>query len=283
MGITQREAADVATANDSGKQPVVFVHGLWLLAGAWDPWRARFAEHGYATVAVDWPGDPLDVAAARQHPEALAGVGLTEVVDHVIEVLGSLHIKPVVIGHSVGGLLTEMVAGRGLTAAAVAIDPAPFKGVLPLPWSTLKASFPVLGNPGNIRRTVTLTFEQFRYGFANTIPEVEARTLYDQLHVAAPGRPLFQIGFANFTPSAASKVDTRNPDRGPLLVVHGTSDTIVPGAMTHASYKKQRHNSGVTELAEIPDAGHSLVFDSRWTEVAEAALAFLRRQSLPAA
>jgi non-heme chloroperoxidase len=280
--ITPREAAEVQRINSSGKQPVVFVHGLWLLAGSWDGWTSHFEDRGYAAMAVDWPNDQGSYAEAHAHADSLAGTSVADVADHVAEVIGGLDRKPIVIGHSFGGLLAQIVAGRGIAAATVAIDPAPAQGVLPLPFSALKASFPVLGNPLNYGRTVTLSFDQFRYGFANAIDEDEARTLYETLHTPAPGRPLFQAATANFNPWAVTKVDRKNPERGPMLIVTGEKDHIVPFAMSNAAYKKQRKNAAVTELVEIPGAGHSLVIDSGWRQVAEAALAFVQQQGVTA-
>jgi non-heme chloroperoxidase len=273
--ITPREAEQIATANESGRQPVVFVHGLWLLAGSWDPWRALFAEKGYTSVAADWPDDPADYAAAHAHPEVFAKKSVGQVADHVADVIGDLKRKPVVIGHSFGGLLAQIVAGRGLALASVAIDPAPSRGVLPLPFSALKASFPVLGNPANRNKAVTLTYEQFRYGFANAVSEEEAHHLYETFHVAAPGRPLFQAATANLDFTTEAKADKRSPDRGPMLVVSGEKDHIVPWTLANAAYKQQRKNSNATEIVEIPGVGHSLVIDSHWRSVADAALDFL--------
>jgi non-heme chloroperoxidase len=279
--LTERETAEVARANASGAQPVVLVHGLWLLASSWEAWRAWFEERGYVALAPDWPGDPVDVAAARANPEAFAGTSVGQVADHVAGVIAGLDRKPVVIGHSFGGLLAQIIAGRGLATASVAIDPAPSRGVLPLPFSALKASFPVLGNPGNYKKAVTLTFEQFRYGFANAVPEAEARELYDTFHVAAPGRPLFQAATANLNPGTEARADKKNPQRGPMLVISGEKDNIVPWALANAAFKQQRRNTAaVTEVAELPGRGHSLVIDSGWTGVAEAAHAFLERQGV---
>lgn len=279
--VTAREAAQVAAANASGRQPVVFVHGLWLLAESWDRWRERFEAEGYAAIAVDWPGDQASYEAAHAHPDSLAGTSVPDVADHVQAVIAGLDKKPIVIGHSFGGLLVQIIAGRGLAAGTVSIDPAPSHGVLPLPITTLKASLPVLGNPLNFGRTVTLTFEQFRYGFANAVPEAEARELYATFHTPAPGRPLFQAGTANLNPWAKTKAAKDRSDRGPMLIITGGSDNIVPFALANAAYKKQRKNAHhVTELVEIPDAGHSLVIDNRWSEVADAALDFLKRNSL---
>ena len=279
--VTEREAAQVAAANSSGRQPVVFVHGLWLLAESWDRWKERFEAEGYAAVAVDWPGDETSYAAAHANPDSLAGTSVPDVADHVQAVIETLERKPIVIGHSFGGLLVQIIAGRGLAAGTVSIDPAPSRGVLPLPFSTLKASLPVLGNPLNFGKTVTLTFDQFRYGFANAVPEAEARELYATFHTPAPGRPLFQAGTANLNPWAKTKATKNNADRGPMLIVTGGSDNIVPFALANAAFKKQRKNKQhATEIVEIDGAGHSLVIDSRWSEVADAALDFLKRNGL---
>jgi len=274
--ITTTEAVQIRIANDSGKQPVVFVHGLWLLGSSWTAWREYFESQGYSTVAAEWPGDAADVEAARADTTNLAGLGVQEITDHVAEIARALTLKPILIGHSFGGLLVQRVADLGLAAATVAIDPAPFKGVLPLPPSTLKASSPVLGNPANRKRTVTLTFDQFRYGFANAVSEDEAKALYETFHVAAPGRPLFQAATANLSSGKATKVDVTNANRGPLLVVSGENDNIVPFAIANAAYKLQSKNPGVTEIVEIPGRGHSLTIDSGWKDVADAALAFVQ-------
>ncbi len=281
--VTAREAAEVRAANASGRQPVVLVHGLWLLHSSWDAWKTHLEEQGYAAVAVDWPRDAADVAAARADAGALSGTSVRDVADHVQEVIEGLDRAPVVIGHSFGGLLAQIIAGRGLAAAPVAIDHPPSRGVLPLPLSSLTPAFPVLGNPRNHGRTVTLTYDEFRYGFANAVAEDEARELYDTFHTPAPGRPLFQAATANLNPWARTKATKKNADRGPLLVVTGEDDNIVPFAMANAAYRLQRRNRHhATELVEIPGVGHSLVIDSHWREVADAALAFLGRHGLDA-
>lgn len=274
--VTAREAAEIAAANAADRPSIVFVHGLWLLASSWDGWRAWFEERGYSTVAADWPGDPLTVAGARQDSSALRRTSVADLANHLGEVATALKREPILIGHSFGGLLVQIAAGRGLASATVAIDPAPSKGVLPMPFSALRASFPVLRNPANRARTVTLSFEQFRYGFANTLDEPEARGLYESLHVPGPGRPLFQVAAANVLPGRATFADKRNPHRGPMLLITGENDNIVPMAMTRAAYRKQRRNAAVTEIRQIPDAGHSLVVDHHWTTVAEASYEFLR-------
>ncbi|HEU4841945.1 MAG TPA: alpha/beta hydrolase [Ilumatobacteraceae bacterium] len=279
MPLTAREESEVAAANAADAQPVVFVHGLWMLAGSWDRWRARFEERGYRTIAVDWPDDPPDREAALARPEAFAGKTVAQVADHVAEVIQRLQRrKPVVIGHSFGGLMAQIVAGRALAAGAVAIDPAPFRGVLPLPLSTLKASFPVLGNPLNRSKAVMLTLEQFTYGFANAVSADEARQLYETYCVPAPGRPLFQAALANINWRTECRVDTTQTARGPLLIISGERDHIVPTKVARAA--QQRYKALPAELVEIPDRGHSLCIDSGWEAVADTALAFMERNGL---
>ena len=264
-------------ANASGLAPIVFIHGLWLLPSSWDRWATVFEEAGYATVSPGWPDDPDTVEEANAHPEVFAHKSVGEVADSYAEVIGRLDKKPALIGHSFGGLLVQMIAGRGLSAATVAIDPAPFRGVLPLPLSALKSASPVLGNPANHGRAVPLTYEQFRYGFANAVSEDEAKELYETFAVPASGTPLFQAATANLNPWTEAKVDSKNPDRGPLLLIAGEKDNTAPWAITNASYKKQKRNESVTEIVEMPNRGHGLVIDSGWREVADTALAFIRR------
>ena len=267
----------IEAANASGRTPVVFVHGLWLLRTSWERWEDLFEEAGYAPVAADWPDDPASVDEARANPDAFAGKGVAQVADHVAALIGKLDAKPAVVGHSFGGLMAQILAGRGLSAAAVAIDPAPFRGVLPLPISALRSAFPVLGNPLNRGKAVALNLDQFRYGWANALDDAEARELFDTFMVAAPGKPLFQAAMANLDPWTEVKADTKNPGRGPLLIISGEKDNTVPHAIAHASYKRQLHNPGVTEFTELPNRGHALVIDSGWREVADTALAFIRR------
>jgi non-heme chloroperoxidase len=274
---TQHETQQVLDANASGRTPVVFVHGLWLLPSSWDRWRTAFEEAGYSTLAPGWPDDPETVAEANANPRVMANKSIKDVADHFEAVIRMLDSKPAIVGHSFGGLITQILAGRGLAAVSVAIDPAPFRGVLPLPISALRAGSPVLINPLNRGRAVSLTYDQFRYAFANAVDEDEAKELYATYAVPGPGMPLFQAAFANLNPWTEDKVDTRNPERGPLLILDGELDHTVPWAIANASFKQQQRNDGVTEIAKVAGRGHALTIDSGWREVADLALAFVRR------
>jgi non-heme chloroperoxidase len=275
--VTGQESDQVTQANATGRTPVVFVHGLWLLPSSWDRWATVFDEADYAPLTPGWPDDPATVEEANANPDAFAHKTVGQVADHFAEVIDGLAKKPVVVGHSFGGLLAQILAGRGLATVSVAIDPAPFRGVLPLPISALKSAFPVLGNPANRNRAVPLTYEQFRFGFANAVSEDEAKQLYTTFAVPASGIPLFQAATANLNPWTEAKVNSKNPERGPLLIISGEKDHTVPWAIANASFKKQRRNEAVTEIVEIPNRGHALTVDSGWREVADTALAFIKR------
>jgi len=275
--ITDHEMQQVARANATALQPVVFVHGLWLLPSSWDRWAQVFEEAGFTALTPGWPDDPETVTEANAKPEVFAQKGVGQVADHFEQIIRALNLKPAVIGHSFGGLLAQILAGRGCSAVTVAIDPAPFRGVLPLPFSSLKSAWPVLGNPANRKRAVPLTYEQFRYAFANAVSEDEAQSLYDEFAVPTSGKPLFQAAAANFNPWTEAKVDSDTPDRGPLLIISGEKDHTVPWAIANASFKQQKENPGITEIVEIKNRGHALTIDSGWREVADTALKFIKR------
>jgi len=277
MSITEYEAAEIEKANASGNTPVVFIHGLWLLPSSWDRWAEVFEEAGYAPLTPTWPDDPRTVEEARANPDVFAGKTLGMIADHTAEVIAGLDRKPAVLGHSTGGLLCQIIADRGLSAATVAIDPGPFRGVLPLPLSALRSARPVLQNPLNRSKAITLTFEQFKYGWANALDDEEATGLYETFHVAAPGVALMQMANANLNPFTEAKLDPKNPNRGPLLIIDGEKDHTVPWAIANASYKRQKRNETVTEIEKIPNRGHSLTIDSGWREVCDRSLAFVKR------
>src|SRR5438034_5172128 len=275
--ISEHEAEQVERANASGQTPVVFVHGLWLLPSSWERWAAMFEEAGFVAVSPGWPDDPETVEQAKAHPEVFAHKSVGQIADYIEGTIRRLDQKPAVIGHSFGGLLAQIIAGRGRAAVTVAIDPAPFRGVLPLPISALRSASPVLTNPANRNRAVPLTFEQFRYGFANAVTEDEAKELYETYAVPGSGEPIFQAASANLNPWTEAKVDTKNPDRGPLLIISGEKDHTVPPAIAKAAYKRQKGNEGVTEFVEIPGRGHALVIDNGWPDIADRALAFVQK------
>jgi pimeloyl-ACP methyl ester carboxylesterase len=275
--VSERENREIETANASGNTPVVLIHGLWLLPSSWNAWADFFKQAGYAPLTPDWPDDPETVEEARANSEVLAKKTLAQVAGHTTEVIGRLDSKPAVMGHSTGGLLAQMIAGRGLSAATVAIDPGPFRGVLPLPISTLKVTIPLVRNPLNRWRAVTLTLDQFKYGWANALGEEETKQLYETYHVAGPGVALMQMANANLNPWTEAKVDTRNPDRGPLLILEGERDHTVAPAIAKASYERQKQNPGVAEFQTVPNRGHALTIDHGWQEVAQTALDFIKR------
>lgn len=273
--LTAQELAEINTANSSGREPVLFIHGLWLLSSSWDRWRAVFEDAGYATAAPGWPDDPDSVEHAREHPEVFAKKMVGQVTGHYAEAVRRLHRRPAIVGHSFGGLIAQKLAGESLAAATVAVDPAPFRGVLPVPASSIRSSAAVLSNPANRGRAIALTFDQFKYGWANALDEDEARQLYDTFHVAASAVPIFQAVAANLNPFSETKVDTLNPDRGPLLIIGGEKDHTVPPVLTHSQFKHQEKNPGVTETVELPGRGHALTIDHGWAEVAQTALGFI--------
>jgi non-heme chloroperoxidase len=275
--LTTSEQQEIEHANASGLHPVVFVHGLWLLSSSWNPWRTLFEDNGYATLAPGWPDDPETVQEANRDPEALAHKRIKQVTDHYADAIRQLKMKPAVIGHSFGGLISEQVADRGVAAVTVAISPAAFRGVLALPLSELKAASPILTNPLNVGRAVPLTFEQFQYAFTNEVDEAEAHQLYDAYAVPAPGKPLFQGAFANFNPWTEDRVNPQNPERGPLLIISGEKDHTVPAVVSDGAFKRQQKNPGVTQYREMPGRGHSLTIDHGWREVAEVALTFVQQ------
>jgi pimeloyl-ACP methyl ester carboxylesterase len=260
--------------------PVLFIHGLWLHATSWANWSTLFTEAGYQTSAPGWPGEPDTVEEARANPDSIADHGIDDVVAHYTKIIEGLPAKPILIGHSFGGMIAQKLLGQDLAAAAVAVDAAQIKGVLPLPLSSLRVTFPVFKNVANRHRAVSLTAEQFRYAFGNAITEQESHDLYDRWSIPAPGKPLFEAAAANFDPHSPAKVDTANEMRGPLLLITGGRDHTVPESVTRSTLKQYRHSDAVTDLLEFGDRAHSLTIDSGWREVADASLSWLRQHSL---
>jgi pimeloyl-ACP methyl ester carboxylesterase len=260
--------------------PVIFIHGLWLHATSWAAWVDLFRQAGYAPQAPGWPGDPDTVEDARANPAGIADHGIDDVVAHYAKIIAGLETAPILIGHSFGGMIAQKLLGQDLAAAAVAIDAAQIKGVLPLPLSALRATLPVFKNPANKHKTVSLTAEQFRYAFGNAIPERESHELFERWAIPAPGKPLFEAAAANFNPHSPAKVDTANSGRGPLLLIMGGRDHTVPESVTRATLKQYRHSEAVTDILEFADRAHSLTIDGGWRDVADAVLSWLRKHSL---
>jgi non-heme chloroperoxidase len=261
------------------QHPVVFVHGLWLHADSWGPWVELFREAGYDPQAPGWPGDSPSVEETRAHPERLAGFGIDDIVEHYAGVIRGLDRPPILVGHSFGGLIVQRLLGENLGAAAVAIDPAPIKGVIYLPPSSLRVASVALRNPANRKGAVALNRAQFRYGFGNALTEEESDELYERCATPSPGRPLFEAAFANFTPSSPAKVDVRNATRGPLLLTLGGKDHTVAPAIVRTTARLYRKSPAVTELRQYPERGHSLCIDSGWRTVADDVLAWLRART----
>ena len=262
------------------RTPVVFIHGLWLHATSWTPWAELFSEAGYDPIAPGWPGDPDTVEAARANPDALADHGIDDVTRHYQAIIDTLATRPILIGHSFGGMIAEKLLGLDYGAAAIGIDAAQIKGVLPLPLSALHATLPVFKNPANKHKAVSLTAEQFRFSFGNAVSPEESDALFERWTIPAPGKPLFEAAAANFSLHSPAKVNTANEGRGPLLLVMGGRDHTVPEVITKATVKQYRHSSAVTDLEEFADRGHSLTIDSGWREVADVCLAWLAKQGL---
>jgi pimeloyl-ACP methyl ester carboxylesterase len=259
---------------------VVFIHGLWLHASSWAPWEELFEERGYRALAPGWPGVAETVEEARAKPESIADQGIDDVVEHYARIIAELPEPPVLIGHSFGGMIAEKLLGQNRAAAAIAIDAAQIKGVLPLPLSALRSTFPVFSNPANKHRAVSLTAEQFRFAFGNAVSTEESDELYERWTIPAPGKPLFEAAGANFSPHSPAKVDTDNDARGPLLLITGGQDHTVPEAITKSTLKQYRHSTAVTDLVEFSDRGHSLTVDGGWRVVADACLDWLAKQGL---
>ncbi len=262
------------------KNPIVFIHGLWMHSSTWKPWMQFFSQHGYQCSNPDWPGDGSTVAESRANTKAIANHSIKEVADGYAKVISSLSSMPILIGHSFGGLMVQILLGRGVAAAGIAIDPAPIKGVWQLPFSALKSSFPVLGNPFNISKAVSLTPKQFHYAFTNAITEEESKDLYDRYTVPSPARPLFQVAFATLNPNAENKVNTANSTRGPLLITSGDKDHIVPPVLCRSAVKQYRKSTAVTEFKSFENRGHSLALDHGWAEIAEYSLKWLNEKGL---
>jgi pimeloyl-ACP methyl ester carboxylesterase len=262
------------------RTPVVFIHGLWLHASSWNPWIELFRASGYEPVAPGYPGEPATVIGARDKPDAVADRGIQDVFEHYSKIIGTLPSAPILIGHSFGGLLIQKLMGEDLGLAGVAITPGQIKGVLAIPLAQLRTGLPVLRNPFNKNKAISLTREQFRYGFGNALPIEESDQLFEKWAIPSPVRGVFEVAFANLTYHAASSVNTKNSNRGPLLLIAGTADHSAPDLTTRAAFKMYRNSGAVTELKQFEGRGHSLTVDHGWKDLASTILAWLKEQKL---
>ena len=260
--------------------PVLFIHGLWIHSDSWHNWSDLYRQAGYDPIAPGWPGDADTVAATRQNPAALADHGIEDITARYRRVIDNLTARPVVVGHSFGGLIAQKLLAEGYASAAVAVDPGQIKGVKPVPLAQIRSGWPVLSKPGNKKKAVSLTRKQFRYAFGNAVPQAESDELFDRWTIPGPGRPLFEASAANFSRNSPAAVDTRKHDRGPLLIVGGGQDHTVPETVAKAAYKLYAGSAAVTDYQSFPDRGHSLVIDHGWQEIADATLAWLKRQGI---
>ncbi len=260
----------------SASRPVVFIHGLWIHSDSWQNWTDLYRQAGYDPIAPGWPGDSDTVAETRANAAALAGHGIDDITAGYLNAISGLAVKPIVIGHSFGGLIAQKLLAGGQASAAIAIDPGQIKGVKQVPIAQIRSGLPVLSKPGNKKKAVALTGKQFRYGFGNAIPQDESDELFQRWAIPGPGKPLFEASTANFSKSSPAAVDTKNNDRGPLLIIGGGKDHTVPEVVAKAAYKLYAGSSAVTDYRSFPDRGHSLVFDHGWREVADHTLAWLR-------
>jgi non-heme chloroperoxidase len=279
MPLAESERAEVDAANANGRVPVVFLHGLWLRREGWGDWRWLFESEGFAALAPAWPGEAVSPAAARAEPRRLAGLSIARILEHCAELIAHLERKPVVVGHSLGGLIAQQLAGRGLAAATVAVAPAPHRGLLPLPVSSVRSAWPVLRDPRQRRRTVSLTEAEFRYAFTNALRPDDAERVFAEHAGPAPGRPVFELALANLNPVTAARVDVRSATRGPLRVIAGERDRVIPPLLARATFKRQRRNLDVTDYVEVPGRGHSLVVDAGWEQVGQLALEFVAKHA----
>lgn len=256
----------------STTKTVVLIHGLWMTSLCWEKWVDRYTAQGYRVIAKSWPGMDVGIEELRRDPSPIATLGITEIVDHYERIIRDLDEAPYIIGHSFGGLITQILLDRGLGSAGVAIAPAPVKGILFLPFSTLKVSFPALSNPANAHRAVPLTPEQFHYAFTNNLSEQESLAVYQRYAVPGPDHVLFQAALANFNPHAATAVDFQNNERAPLLLVSGGEDHVSPASVVEANFKLYRKSQAVTEYKEFPGRTHYTLGQDGWESVADYAL-----------
>ena len=261
------------TADPSAPDTIVLIHGLWVTPRSWEKWVEHYENKGYRVLAPAYPGFEVEVEALNEDPSPIEASTIPAVVEHLEGIVGELERAPIIMGHSAGGLFTQILLEHGYGAAGVAIDSAPAEGVRVTPISQIRSLFPVLRNPANRMRAVPFTPEQFHYAFTNTLSREESDKVYERYHIPAPGRFVWAGPLANFTPGHQDTyVDFGNEERAPLLFIAGGEDNLMPPAVNQSNAKKYRNSSAVTDYHEFEGRSHYTVGEDGWEEVADYAL-----------
>jgi len=277
---TQPSTTPSPTGPDAGS--IVLIHGLWMTPLCWEHWITRYEAAGHTVHAPAWPGAEVPIEEVRRDPSALAPLGVKEITDHYEAFIRGLDRPPIIMGHSFGGLVVQLLLDRGVGTAGVSIDPAPPKGIYLLPPSSLRVASTALRKPANRKRTVELSPKQFHYAFGNLLGQADSDAVRERYAIPGPGRPLFQAALANVSRHAVTTVDYRNATRAPLLLISGGKDHVSPASVTKATAKKYAGSGAVTDLAEFPERSHYTVGQAGWEEVADKALSWASAAATPA-
>ena len=264
-----------AAATD--RAPLMFIHGAWLSSGSWESFSDYFGHRGFDVSAPEWPRKHGDVEELREATDEIEGLGLSEIVDHYEELITALDEPPVLIGHSFGGLIVELLLDRGLGRAGVAMSPAPPKGILVLPFSSLKAAAPALAHPSKWHGVVPLTLEEFTFGFVNTFSPDDAKAAYEKYAVPETGQIFFEAGFANFHLHPPTEVHFKSDDRAPLLIVGAEKDNTVPASLAKKQFEKYGKSAAQTDYIEFPARPHLMMIGEGWEEIAGEIQSWLSR------
>lgn len=258
--------------SSKSKGTIVLIHGLWMTPLSWEHWAKRYRDQGYNVVTPTWKQlEGKSIEEIRSNPEILSGIGVTEIFEHLVQVVSNLDESPIIMGHSFGGLFTQLLLDHGFGKAGVAIHSAQTQGVIRLPLSVVRAAWPALKNPFDINGIVDLSFDEFKFAFANGMPEDEALAGYNRYYIPSPKRPLIQVAFSNFNPKAPNKVDYHSEDRAPLLFIGGSTDNITPPSVNMENRRAYK-TSTITEYKEYSMRPHFTVSQKGWEEVADYAL-----------
>lgn len=266
---------------DTSLPPIVLVHGLWMTPRSWEHWVARYESRGFQVLAPPYPGFEVEVEALRKDTSPIEKLTIDAVADHYEEIIRGLDVAPIIMGHSFGGTLTQLLLDRGLGCAAVAIDSALVRGIRRLPISQIRSLLPALDNPAHRHQAVPFTSDQFHYAFTNLLSKEDSKAVYDRYHIAAPGRIIWDGALANFQPHSDAKVDFKRPGRAPLLFIAGSEDHIMPAAVNKANFKLQKQNESVTEYVEFAGRCHFTCGQDGWEPLADFALSWAMRYARP--